>query len=628
MLHREPAMIEDKYIDFFIGGNIKEPVAIEIPFRTKHIGVLKQFLESYGLDIDADGKHPEKISLNMDADREGWYSLITPAMNPQDLKDTFKLLYSVVEKFQKANSEPHDILYPHVLDLRNLVTQRDLQTGDTDFIEQLLNDAERSKDIVVLNDVRDLNKFYHLDDTGLFSGSTMPEPYTVATNDYGRYFRYASTRMDQAISYASLSRIKDYNGFRSVLPNGQPVGFLHQYEYRKDNQLIFGGAGIENGYGAIGKDAYMAETMVNRFNNPLVAMYVLWKKPGDKRIYMFKIQENDARWQKFIDYYKTNFYESHTAKRAKINAWINEGESHKTYVPLRDKNLSLHEVADSVQKKFNDEYEHEKQAKQRVIQEKEFYTAKYEQLHQAYDAIAKKIQKIKSNIPLLSCHNVACYEKYAEDISNVITRYEDIILELEDIYIQMDSVAPLLQDTKYGKYTGSAKENIKKLEAEIQSKGIEVCRQRISESASLLHHHLENMTEYPQMMVGESGMDIRYKNIVLDNVLDKIKQQTDQKQAYVLSKVIINLYSILSEIEKRQLLQKFEQIKNNSPKILLKYIVENAKKQNCPEIENMFKPKFFNKISELLKFKMRAKHNGENTNTAVVSQQNVHSLEM
>ena len=94
-------MIEDKYIDFFIGGNINEPVAIEIPFRTKQIGALKPFLEKYGLDIDTDGMHPEKISLNLDADKEGWYSLITPAMNPQDLKNIYKLLYSFMASMFK-----------------------------------------------------------------------------------------------------------------------------------------------------------------------------------------------------------------------------------------------------------------------------------------------------------------------------------------------------------------------------------------------------------------------------------------------------------------------------------------------------------------------------------------------
>jgi hypothetical protein len=620
-------MIEDKYIDFFIGGNINEPVAIEIPFRTKQIGALKPFLEKYGLDIDTDGMHPEKISLNLDADKEGWYSLITPAMNPQDLKNIYKLLYSLVENFQKNNSEPCEILYPHVLDLKNLVTQRDLQTNDTDFIEQLLNDAEHSDDIMVLDDVRDIGKFYHFDDSSLFSGSTMPEPYTVATNDYERYLRYASTKMDQAISYASLSRTKDYNGFRSVLPNGQPVGFLHQYKNREDNQLIFGGAGIENGYETVGKDTYMPETMVNRFNNPLVATYVLWKKPGDTRIYMFKIQENDARWQKFMDYYKTSFYESHPIKRAKINAWIKDGEPHETYVPLRDKSLSLHDFADSVQKKFTDEYEREKQEKQNEVQEKESCIRKYEQLHKTYDAIAKKIQEIKNKIPSLSCRNIACYEKYNNDVLNIVAQYEDIISELEDIYMQMDNIAPLLQDTKYGKYTDSAKENIKNLENDIQSKGINICRQRIKETESLLQQHLKDMTEYPQLINSESDMDIRCKNIIADNILDKAKQQMDQKQAHVLSKAIINLYGILSETEKKQMLQKFEQIRNNSPTILLKYVVENAKKQNCSDIASMFKPKFFDKISKILKFKTHKKDDVENTNTTmVVNRQSVHSF--
>lgn len=97
-------MIDDNYIDFFLGGNITEPVALEIPLMDAPMELVRKYLESYGFAIDEDGHSSDKISLATSKDKWGYCSLITPVLKPADLKLLYKTLMSLLEELKKTKN--------------------------------------------------------------------------------------------------------------------------------------------------------------------------------------------------------------------------------------------------------------------------------------------------------------------------------------------------------------------------------------------------------------------------------------------------------------------------------------------------------------------------------------------
>ena len=110
-------MIEDKYIDFFIGGNINEPAAIEIPLKRVNPDQLVIFLRKYGLDIDTTGARPDKISVTKTTMRFGepYCSVITPALTPNDLKKTYRILETLLDKYIEKGTAKNGFLQPLLL---------------------------------------------------------------------------------------------------------------------------------------------------------------------------------------------------------------------------------------------------------------------------------------------------------------------------------------------------------------------------------------------------------------------------------------------------------------------------------------------------------------------------------
>lgn len=591
-------MINDNYIDFFLGGNITEPVALEIPVMDVPMGLIRKYLESYGLAIDEDGQSLDKISVTTSKDKWGYCSIITPALKPADLKPLYKTLMSLLEELKKDKKAPFEIGYPHIIDLQNLVTEHRNKSGDEFFIMALIEEAKKSPDTIILNKVGDIRKV-PFESGSLFAGSVMPEPYTVVTPDYARYFRYASTNVDYAIGYTGVFQTnRMFNAYNNFLPDGQRVGFLHQYAKRPDNQLMFQNTGLENNIEAIG-DIFDSETMVNRFNNPVIATYVVWKDPNDTRIYLFKIPENDERWERFIKYYQASFTEPHTAKRNKIENWLAEGEQHQTFVPSIDKSLTAQNLYDDVQQKLQVKHEQEQET-ERIRQQNQ---NTFKELRQQY----KKLEAEISGDPqyIYRPHNngdFAYYKQYNQNISGHIAKYKKYIYDLEILKSQIQDLAKVLSDENGDLqfYINS----INKLQNQIETDKINRYDSYAKESVSLWEKQVTEMVEYPRGILENADMDFVYKKMIMKEVINKVnRKSTVQFQVYQIASVIYNLYKTLSADERTQMKPYFAYIKENATKPLLKRLVAIGKNANNEEFINLFKTGFFARAKQMLSSK-------------------------
>lgn len=591
-------MINDNYIDFFLGGNITEPVALEIPVMDVPMGLIRKYLESYGLAIDEDGQSPDKISVTTSKDKWGYCSIITPALKPADLKPLYKTLMSLLEELKKDKNIRFSVGYPHVIDLQNLVTETRDKSGDEALISQLIEEAKQSPNTIILDKYVDIRQVPFEPGT-LFAGSVMPEPYTVVTPDYARYLRYATTNVSYAFGYTGIFQTnRMYNVYNNFLPNGQKVGFLHQYAKRPDNQLMFQNTGIENGIEAIGSTIDV-ETMVNRFNNSVIATYVVWQEPYGGQIYLFKIPENDPRWAKFKEYYQASFTEPHTAKRNKIENWVAEGEQHQPFVPSIDKSFTAQNLYDSVQQKLQVKHEQEQET-ERIRQQNQ---NTFKELHQQYKKLEAEISGDTQYI--YRPHNngdFAYYKQYNQNISGYIAKYKKYIYDLEILKSQIQDLAKVLSDENGDLqfYINS----INKLQNQIETDKIKRYDSYAKESVSLWEKQVTEMVEYPRGILENADMDFVYKKMIMKEVINKVnRKSTVQFQVYQIASVIYNLYKTLSADERTQMKPYFAYIKENATKPLLKRLVAIGKNANNEEFINLFKTGFFARAKQMLSSK-------------------------
>ena len=606
-------MIEDKYIDFFIGGNINEPVAIEIPLLKVNPNQLVMFLRKYGLDIDTTGTRPDKISVTKTTMRFGepYCSVITPALSPDDLKKVYRILETLLDKYIKTGMPSREeIIYPHVLDLNNLVIQKELSPearNENELINTLLQEAKRSDNIIIFEKPSELaatitNATDYKSGEYLFAGAAMSDPYTVATTMYSRYFRYATGSDYNSIDYAAYySGVFGWakgavdNNFVNTLPNGTPVGFLHQYMARKDSeQLFFADQSIERADGVTRDDiAGLKETMVNRFNNPVVATYVLWKEPGSSKTYAFKIPNNDERWDKFKKCYTANYFEQDSAKRNKINGWVAEGKEHRTY--------TADEICGSEWKKKLDREEQEEQ----LAQEKEKQEEKRKKNIQEQ---IKRISEDTKNVPTYirkpdffsddKHKNNAYYMQYMDEIGQVIAQYKKSIDKLDELKKELDTIKSLHTDVDINFYVNQI--TIRKTTIEEE---IEKLNDKIKTTKYKQVEHILNMVERPQMIIDEPDINFEYKCKILDSVLPKVSYNLKDEYAINLATVIFNIYKILSVEEKMQLQEKFEYIKENASQQVLKQLIKIGKDRGDNTFVSLFKTGFIVKITKALRKK-------------------------
>ena len=597
-------MIEDKYIDFFIGGNINEPVAIEIPLKKVNPDRLVMFLREYGLDIDTTGTRLDKISVTKTTMRFGepYCSVITPALTPNDLKKTYRILETLLDKYiEKGRPSTEEIIYPHVLDLNNLATQKELTrkaSKENALISVLLQEARQSGNIIIFEHPSELADDILSDPDykpgkHLFAGSAMSDPYTVATTMYSRYFRYASGSNHESIDYAAFySGVFNWekgsvdNNFVNTLPNGKPVGFLHQYEVRKDGeQLFFDDQGIERVDGVTRiNTAEPKETMVNRFNNPVVATYVLWKEPGSSKIYAFKIPNDDERWALFKEYYTASYFEKDATKRNKINDWIAEGKEHRTY--------TVDEICGSYWKeRLDKEEKEEQQQREKLQQEKNRKKQVKERIEQIYE-------NIKTVPTFITCPSYTDYKKYMNAVGQVIALYKEHINKLDEFQTELETIKSLNPDFDIEFYTKQIA--IKKIEIK---KRIEKLNNEIKIKKTEQAKHILDMADNPQMILDEPDIDFESKCKILDVVLPRVSYPLIEERAINLATVIFNIYNILSAEEKKQFQEKFEYIKEKASKQVLKQLIKIGKDHGNDTFVFLFKTSFIDKITKALRKK-------------------------
>jgi len=603
-------MIEDKYIDFFIGGNINEPAAIEIPLKRVNPDQLVIFLRKYGLDIDTSGTSPDKISVTRTTMRfnEPYCSVITPALNPNDLKKTYRILETLLDKYiEKGRPSQEEIIYPHVLDLNNLVTQKELNREtrkENELINSLLQEAKQSDSIIIAENAGELAESILSDPDckpgeHLFAGSAMSDPYTVATTMYTRYFRYASGSDHESINYAAFySGVLGWakgsvdNNFVNTLPNGKPVGFLHQYAVRKDSeQLFFNDQSMEKADGVTrGNIAGPKETMVNRFNNPVVATYVLWQEPGSSKIYALKIPNDDERWDRFKECYAASYFEKDSIKRNKINGWIAEGKEHRTY--------TVDEICGAEWKeKLDKEEKEEQQQREKAEQEKIRKEQIKEQIKQIFENI-KKVPTYITTPKFLSKENDAYYKQYMNDLSQVITQYKEYLDKLDELQKELETIKSLHPDSDIKFYTNQIA--IRKIEIE---KGIEGLNNRIKTAKIRQAEHILKMADNPQMILAEPDIDFESKCKILDVVLPKVSNSLSDDYAIKFATVVFNIYNILSAEEKKQIQDKFEYIKEKASRQILKQLIKTGKDHGNDTFVSLFKTSFIDKIAKALRKK-------------------------
>jgi hypothetical protein len=597
-------MIEDKYIDFFIGGNINEPVAIEIPLKKVNPDQLVMFLRGYGLDIDTTGTRLDKISVTKTTMRFGepYCSVITPALTPNDLKKTYRILETLLDKYiEKGRPSTEEIIYPHVLDLNNLATQKELTrqaSKENALINTLLQEAKQSGNIIIFEHPSELADDILSDPDYkpgeyLFAGSAMSDPYTVATTMYSRYFRYASGSNRESIDYAAYySGVFNWekgsvdNNYVNTLPNGKPVGFLHQYEVRKDGeQLFFDDQSIERADGVTRRNtAEPKETMINRFNNPVVATYVLWKEPGSSKIYALKIPNDDERWALFKEYYTASYFEKDATKRNKINDWIAEGGKHRTY--------TVDEICGSYWKERLDKEEKEQQQQREKLQQEK------NRKEQVKERIEQIYENIKTVPTFITCPSYTDYKKYMNSVGPVIALYKEHINKLDEFQTELETIKSLNPDFDIEFYTKQIA--IKKIEIK---KRIEKLNNEIKTKKTVQAKHILDMADNPQMILNEPDIDFESKCKILDVVLPRVSHPLIEERAINLATVIFNIYNILSAEEKKQFQEKFEYIKEKASRQVLKQLIKIGKDHGNDTFVFLFKTSFIDKITKALRKK-------------------------
>ncbi|MCQ2562527.1 MAG: hypothetical protein MJ158_02855, partial [Alphaproteobacteria bacterium] len=288
--------IADKYLEFFLGGEFgTNPVALEIPIRPSLLSLknlddnkraeILTILREHGLDA---GDNPGQIMVSND-------SIITPIIAPENIIPLYKTIEFLLRHYY---SGPWFVFYPHIIDAKNIVPSQISGLSNTDwaerinYVDDMLHKISAQRDIFLSSDDEKRSQFARevksLINSGyfppdvLFAGSTISDPYSVATGQSNRCLRYATSEPGYAIRY--VWNDGKPNNFDLISKSGIKYGFVFLYKSRKDFcQYWFNNGGIEEkkeGYlGAVPNPNGVDETMVNRFNNECIGEYLFFGVP-------------------------------------------------------------------------------------------------------------------------------------------------------------------------------------------------------------------------------------------------------------------------------------------------------------------------------------------------------------
>ncbi|MFQ6739723.1 MAG: hypothetical protein ACLRFJ_03610, partial [Alphaproteobacteria bacterium] len=143
-------MTEDKYVDFFLGGNFgNNPVALEVPINGDKSG-LTNFLREHGVEA---GYDPQQIMVSTD-------SIITPVIAPENIKPLYRTLELLIQEFNITNPNSHISLgYPHIIDTENIIPSKLPGLSDEnwaeriDYVDKMLKEiSEQEKHNLIMDD--------------------------------------------------------------------------------------------------------------------------------------------------------------------------------------------------------------------------------------------------------------------------------------------------------------------------------------------------------------------------------------------------------------------------------------------------------------------------------------------
>ena len=577
----------DKYDEFFLGQNVNEPVAIEIPIETEHIFELRDFLDDLGFITSTNGDETDKILIDIKENKAltaQTYSIITPALAPDKRKDFYDVLKKAIQIYKDFSKDKSlKILYPHILDLQNLVlSSYDRNTGLQDQVTDLLKTLEDSPEVKILypgteSYEKDLVKIFSYD--SLISGSSMPEPFTVATSYTNRFVRYATTDLSYGVSFSGVFGKKQYVGFQNISPDTTKIiGFVHQYKIRDDGQLYFGNSGVEtNGSGILYNRAEYNETVVNRFDNPCVAQYMIWcdvKNP--RKIFMYKMSEGDKRFELIRKYYKTYNTGLSYTKNKRFETWNSEGVNHQTYIPVKDGNVA----------KIQSKIEH-------MIQERDLQKQNIEDIEKNIDLMCSEIDgytyfdinimSVEQNIKFLE------YYKIKDDLDKNLQIVHDYINKLNAIVGKVNDIQSEITSKNYLKEHNFVR--LSTLVSLIQNK-----QTILQDKEQQLKTNLENLIKIFDENIKDcirgskkiSSMDLSLLNGEMRrNILLKFKENISSIKEESAICSIIDIYEFSSSEDKAQLFDIMYDISKTAPRETRKLLKKYASMSHNEEVKEV-----------------------------------------
>ena len=308
------SFVDERSKHFFLEG-ATEPVSLEFAFATSNnINEILRVLEENGLQVTDNIADTDKIFIGKEA-------LITPPLRPQDVGPLFEILENALEE---ANCYIASI--PHLIDLKSITPcgclpqdiineqeeirrkhQSELKNGEFSFEDHMINEAKSSGKLIKVTSHNhrvipaEVLQSYKPEEL-LFNGSTLSDPYSTATQLIRRNVRMASSDLRDAVRYSHTGgdSEKSMCANQLVTKGKQRYGFMHAYKASYD-QCYYSGIGIEFNSRPCYRGVQNEETMVNRFKNPCVGEYVVFKERTEEEMvyYLFPIPEDDKRWQDF-----------------------------------------------------------------------------------------------------------------------------------------------------------------------------------------------------------------------------------------------------------------------------------------------------------------------------------------
>ena len=588
----------DMYDDFFLGHNVNEPVAIEIPINTTDISALRNFLEKMGFKITDNGDEKDKILIDSYKDSHPdikTYSIITPVLKPEDRKkfwDVLKLALHEYEISRRAigeKSEQIQIFYPHILDLKQLIPykkEKQDDKPDEKDVSAILSELQNSNEVININ--RKSNYYY--DDMyrvfprgTLIGGTTIPDPYSVVSGYNSRFLRYATKDIGYGITFSGIFGEKGYSGHSNKLPNANiRFGFLFQYEQSSNGNMFFDNAGIELKHPSM--NATMNdETMVNRFDNPVNSSYLVWSSMNNPdNFYIYKIDMNDPRFQLIKKYCATNTEYLSYSKNQRFNTWIQEGDNHETYMPVNNGNIEQIKInLESLEQQRNAKKQ-EAEAKQKKIDEIEkLISGNVNEL----SGLIFNRQSLRTSFESVNLYSYEYDMKSIQTNQEIVSDYEN---KIKNILNNIDKIQKEISANEYLQQYNFTK--LQNLILSVKQKQDELnnIKQELVESRNTLVKTLDKIIN--EFVAGDINVNIsKYKQISLEvrkKILLKFKESISDKNKKQSAEKIINIYVFATKEERAELFDIMYDIGKHAPRFLRKEIKEYLKSlSNVEEFE-------------------------------------------